>query len=302
MEKKRRSKTRRDQSAANKPGEPYQKSNPHTRAGSSTTQPASPDPSSRSPSRRKDTSRVSKVETSPSYFDARLPNPSSDEHRPLYSSATSPSRSSSPSSPYHLSAGTTSSSPDLRNISPSRASLPIPTHTFDHFQHMALGSQSSSDSLSPTSPGYHEFQSYNYELPAELRLQHPVSQAMPVDGSHLSTGTQFNDIYGPNRACWNEHGRQQGQTGLSAYPRSLTSHPPDLLAPRLAHRPEQATTTSSLPPMSHSLGTPPAGNPSGGYFYPDYEDRPVRTSAQNTYLLADHSSGTGSSTAAPYYP
>ena len=291
MEKKRRSRTRRDQPAANKPGEPYQKSHPHTRTNSSTGQPASTDPASRSPSKRKDTSRVTKAEASPSYLDTRLPKPSSDEHAgSLYPSTTSPSWSSSPSSHY-LNAGTSSSSPDLRNTSPSRASSPLPTPTFDHFQNMALGS--SPDSLSPTSPGYHEFQSYTHELPGELRVQHPASRAIPVGGSHL--GTQFNDPYGPDRSCWNEYGRPQGQVELSAYPRSLTSHPPDLLAPRSAYRPEQVVTTSPLPPISHGLGTPPAGNPSGGYFYPDYEDRAARTSPQNTYLPADHSSGEGSS-------
>ena len=275
MEKKRRSRTRRDQPAANKPGEPYQKNHPHSRTSSSTTQPASPDTPSRSPSRRKDNSRVSKVEASPSYFDAHLPKPSSDEHLSLYSSATSPSRSS------------------------SRASLPVPAPAFDHFQHMGLGSQSSPDSLSPTSPGYHEFQNYNHELSTELRVQHPTSRAIPADGSHM--GTHFDDVYGPDRSCWSEYGRQQGQVQLSPYTRPLTSHPPDLLAPRLAHRPEQVTTTSSLPSTSHGFGTPPASNPSGSYFYPGYEDRAVHTPPQNTYLLADHSSGTDSPTAVPYY-
>jgi hypothetical protein len=296
MEKKRRSKTRRDQPAVNKPGEPYQKNHLHTRTNSSTTQPGSPDPSSRSPSRRKDSSRISRVEASPSYFDIHQPKPSPDEYRSLYSSAASPSRSSSPSSPYHLSAGTSSSSPDSRNISPLRASLPMPS-TFDHFRHMALGSQSSPDSLSPTSPGYHEFRGYNHELPAELRTQHPVSRVIPVDGSHL--GTQFDDVYGPDRSSWNEYDGQQGRIELSAYPRSLTSHPPDLMALRLVHRPEQVTTTPSLPPMSHGLDTPSAGGSSGSYFYPDYEDRAARSSAQNTY--ADHSSGVDSSNTVPYY-
>ena len=302
MEKKRRSKTRRDQPAAHKPGEPYQKSHPHTRTSSSTSRSGPPDPSSRSPSRRKDASRGSKFETPPSYFDANLSKPPSDEYRPLYPSATSPSRSSSPSSPYHLSAGTSSSSPDLRNISPLRASLPMPS-TFDHFQHMALGSQTSPDSLSPTSPGYHEFQGYNQDFPGEPRVQHAASQAIPVDGSHL--GTQFGgiDVYGPDRSSWNEYGRQQGRIELSAYPRSLTSHPPELLAPRLAHRPEQVTATSSLPPTPHGLHTPPAGGSSGSYFYPDYEDRAGRTSTQNTYPLADHPSGMNSpTTSMPYYP
>ena len=299
MEKKRRSRTRRDQPAPNKPGEPYQKNQPHTRTNSSMTQPASPDPSNRSPSRRKSTSRASKVEaSSPSYFDAHLPKPSSDEHRAFYSSATSPSRSSSPSSPYYLSAGT-SPSPDLRNLSPSRASLPMPTPPFDHFQHMALGSQSTPDSFSPTSPGYHEFRGYNDELPRELRAQHPTSQSIPVDGSHL--GTQFSDFYGPDRSYWNEYDRRQGQTESPTYPRSSSSHPPDLLAPRLAHRPEQVTATYSLPPMSHGLDTPPAGNSSRSYFYPDYQDRAVRTSAQNVYFSADHSSDAGPSTTVPYY-
>lgn len=297
MEKKRRSRARRDQPATNKPGQPYQKNHPHTRASSSTNQPASPDPSNRSPTRRKDTPRVSNVEEAPTYFDLPPHTASQDEHRSPYSSAASPSRSSSPSSPYYLSAGT-SSSPGSSNISPLRASLPIPTPTFDHFQHMALASHSTPDSLSPTSPGYHEFQSYNQELTAELRAQHHVPQTTPADGSHLAT--QFNDIYGPSRSCWSAYDKQQGRTELSAYPRSPASHPSDVLAPRLVHRPEQASTTSSLPPISHALDTTPAGNTSGSYFYPDYDNRAAGTSVQNTYIF-DRSPDEGSSATAPYY-
>ena len=298
MEKKRRSRTRRDQPSTDRPGQPYQKSNFHARATSSTTQPESPDLSNRSPSRRKDTSRVSKGETSPSYFDTLSPTTLSDEHRSPYPLATSPSRSSSPSSPYYLSTGT-SPSPGPRNLSPLRASLPIPTPTFDHFQQMTIASQSTPDSFSPTSPGYHGFQSYSHELPGELRAQHPVSQAIPIEGSHLAT--QFNDIYGPSRSCWNEYNEQQGRIELSVYPRSLASHPSGVLAPRLAHRPEQTSATSSFPPMSHSLDTPPAGNPSGSYFYPDYEDRPAGTPVQNTHLPSDRSPDMDSPTTVPYY-
>ena len=297
MEKKRRSRTRRDQPAANKPGSPYQKSHHHTRTETPTTQQTSPGPSGHSPSRRKDVSRFSGVEASASYFDPLLPRASSDEHISPQSSATSLSRSSSPSSPYHLSAGTSSSSLGSTNLSPLQASLPIPTPTFNHFQHMALTSQATPDSLSPSSPGYHEFQGYNH--PAELRVQHPVSHVIPVDESQLAT--QYNDAYGPSRSYWNEYDGRQGRIELSMYPRPPAPHPADGLAPRLTHRPEQATTASFLPPMSHSLGTPPVGNSSGSYFYPDYEDRTAGTSSQDAYLLAGRSSEAGSSNTVPYY-
>ena len=302
MEKKRRSRTRRDQPAANKPGQPYQKSSPHTRTNSSTAQSTTSDPSGRSPSRRKDASRGSRVEGPSSYFDPLPSRNTSDEYRSPYSSAASPSRSSSPSSPYYTSAGTSSSSPGSRNLSPLRASLPIPTPTFDHFQHMALTSQSTPDSLSPSSPGYHEFQGYSHELPGDLRLHHPVSQVTPVDGSRLTTA-QFSDLYGPNRSYWNEYDRQQGRIESSMYPRSLASYPPapDGLAPRLTHRPEQTTASSSLPPMSHGFGTPAAGDSGGSYFYSGYEDRATGTSLHNVYLLADRSSETDSTTTVPYY-
>ena len=295
VEKKRRSKTRRDQPAVNKPGEPYQKSHPHTRTSSSTAQPGPP-----GPSRRKDTSRRSTSEATPSYFDANLPKPPSDEYRPLYPSATSSSRSSSPSFPHHLSAGTSSSSPDLRNINPLRASPPMPS-TFDHFKHMALGSQTSPDSLSPTSPGYHEFQGYNH-ISGEPRVQRAASQAILVDGSH--SGTQFGDVdvYVPDGSSWNEHVRQPGWIEPLADPRSLTSHPVELLAPRLAYRPEKVTATFSLPPISHGLRTPPAGGSSGSYFYPDYEDCAGRTSSQNTYPIVDHSPGMDFPITVPYHP
>jgi len=300
MEKKRRSRTRRDQPATNKPGQPYQKSHPHPRTNPSTAQqPTSPDPSGRSPSRRKGTSRVSRVEASSSRFDNPPPRTSADDHRPAYSSTTSPSRSSSPSSPYYPSAGTSSSSPGSRNVTPLRASLPMPTPPFDHFHHMAL---STPDSLSPSSPGYHELQSYGHELPGDLRLQYHVSQTLPADEPRLAT-TQFSDSFGPNRSCWNEHDRQQGRFESPIYHRSLASYPPGPSGsvPRLAHRPEQTTMTSSLPPMSHGLGIPPAEHPGGSYFYSDYEDRAAGTSLQNVYLLTDRSSDTDPSTTAPYY-
>ena len=300
MEKKRRSRTRRDQPAANKPGQPYQKSSPHTRTNSSTSQSTSSDLSGHSPSRRKDTSRGSRVEGPSSYFDPLPPRNTSDEYRSPYSSAASPSPSSSSSSPYYTSAGTSSSSPGSGNLSPLRASLPIPTPTFDHFQHMALSSQSTPDSLSPSSPCYHGFRGYSHELPGDLRLHHPVSQATPVDGSRLTTA-QFSDLYGPkSRSYWNEYDRQQGRIESSMYPRSLASYPPapDGWAPRLTHRPEQTTPSSSLPPMSHGLGTPAAGNSGSSYFY---EDRAAGTSLHDIYLLADGSSETDSTTTVPYY-
>ena len=302
MEKKRRSRTRRDQPAPTKPGQPYQKGYPHPRTNPPTAQSTSPDPSGRSPSRRKESPRLSRVEASSSHFDPLPSRTSVDEHRPTYPSTTSPARSSSPSSPYYPGAGTSSSSPGLKNVTPLRASLPIPTPTFDHFQHMALTTQTTPDSLSPSSPGYHEFQGYDHELPGDLRLQYHVSQTVPPDGPRLAA-TQFNDSFGPNRSCWNEYDRQQGRFESPIYPRSLGSYPPapSGSVPRLVHRPEQTTMTSSLPPMSHGLGTPPVENPGGSYFYSGYEDRAAGASLQNIYLLADRSSDTDPSTTAPYY-
>jgi len=302
MEKKRRSRTRRDQPAANKPGQPYQKGYPHPRTSPSTAHSTPPDPSGRSPSRRKDSPRVSRVEVSSSHFDPLPPRTSADEHRSVYSSITSPSRSSSPSSPYYHGAGTSSSPPESKNVTPLRASLPIPTPTFDHFQHMALTTQSTPDSLSPSSPGYHELQSYSHELPVDLRLQYHVSQTLPTDEPRLAA-TQFSDSYGTNRSCWNEYDRQQGRFESPIYPRSLGSYPPapSGSVPRVSHRPEQTTVTSPLPPMSHGLGTPPSENPSGSYFYSDYQDRAGGASLQNIYLLSDRSSDTDPSTTAPYY-
>lgn len=302
MEKKRRSRTRRDQPAANKPGQPYQKSYTRPRADSSAAESTSPDLSGRSPSRRKDPSRVARIEASSSHFDPLIPRTSSDEHRSPYSSTASPSRSSSPPSPYYPSAGTSSSSPGSGNLSPLRASLPMPTPTFDHFRHMALTTQSTPDSLSPSSPGYHELQSYGHELPGDLRLQYPVSQIVPIDEPRSATA-QLSNIYEPNRSCWNEYDRQQERFEPSVYPRSLASYTPtpNGMVPRLAHRPEQTITPPSLPPMSHGLGTPPAESIGGGYFYSGYEDRSAGTSLQNLYLPTDRSSDADPSTTVPYY-
>ena len=122
-----------------------------------------------------------RIEGPSPYFDPLSPRTSSDEYKSPYSLATSPSRSSSPSSLHYHSTGT-SSSPGSSNLSPLRAPLPIPT-----FQHMALTSQSTANSLSPSSPGYHEFQSYSHELPGDLRTHNPVSQTIPVDKSCLAT-------------------------------------------------------------------------------------------------------------------
>ena len=269
MEKKRRSRTRRDQPTANKPGQPYQKSSPHTRTNSSTAQPTPSDLSGCSPPRRKDTSHVSKIEA-PSYS-GPLPS-SSDEYRLPYSLATSPSHSSSPSS--YPDVGTSFSSPGSGNISPLRASLPIPALAPDHFQHVTLTPQSTTPdslSLSPSSPSYHEPQSYSRGLPGDLGLQYPVSQAISVDGSRLTT-TEFNDIYGPNHSYWNAYDRQQGRSESPVHPRSLASYPP-------------AT-----------------GKPGGSHFYSGHGDHTVGTSSQNIYLLASCSSMVDSSITFPYYP
>ena len=118
MDKKRRSRTRRDQPTVNRPGQPYQKSSPRTRTNASMVQSTSPDLSGRSPPRHKDVSHVPKVEASSFHFDPPPPRTSSDEYRSPYSSATSPSRSSSPSSLHYLCPGTSSSSSGSRNLSP----------------------------------------------------------------------------------------------------------------------------------------------------------------------------------------
>jgi len=295
MEKKRRSRARRDQPVINKPGQPYQRSHPNPPTNPSAAQSTSPDPSGRSPSRRKDTSRVSRVETPSSRFDHPPLRTSVGKYSPAYSSTTSPSRSSSP---YYPSTGTSSSSLRLRNVIPLRASLPMPTPPFDHFHHTAL---STPDSLSPLSPGYHELQDYGHELPVDLRSQYHVSQAVPADEPR-STTTQFSDGFGPNRSRWDEYNRQQGRFESPIYLCSLASYPPTPggLVPRLAHQPEQMTMTSSLLLMPHGLGTPPTENPGGSYFYSGYEDPAVGSSLHNAYLT-DRSSDVDPSTTTPYY-
>ncbi|KAF9786626.1 hypothetical protein BJ322DRAFT_1184338 [Thelephora terrestris] len=220
MERKRRSRTRRDQPSADRPGQPYQR-NLHTRAASSTTQLAPLDPCSHSPSRSQDASQVSKSGISPSYLDAFPPAISLDERGSSYPSATSPSHSSSPSSPYYLGAATSLSSQGSRNLSSLQASLPIPTPAFDDFQHTALALQSAPDSFFSMSPGYHEFQSYSHVLSHKPSSQHPASQAIQFGGSQLAM--QCNDVYGSSHSCWNEESRQQGWMELSAYPRFLES-------------------------------------------------------------------------------
>ena len=230
----------------------------------------SPGPFGHSPPGRKDVSRISKVKSSASYFDPLQPG-NSRAHT-LFGHFSFQE--------FFAFLSLLSQCWDLFvvwNLSPLRAALLIPTPTFNHFQRVALTSQSTPDSLSPPSSGYHEFQNYSHELSGDLRLQHPVSQAIPVDGPCLMT-TQFNDICGANHPSWNEYDRPQGFVESLVYPRSLPSHPPAPNDPvsRLAHRPEQ-TTTSSLPPMSHDLGTPTAENPSSSYFHSSYEDRAAGT-------------------------
>ena len=302
MEKKRRSRTRRDQPTTDKPGQPYQKSRPRTRADSSAAEQTSPDPSGRLPSRRKDASRVSRVEGSSSDFDLLPPRTSADEYRTPHASTISPSRSSSPPSPYYPSVGTSSSSPGSGGLSPLRTTLPTPTSAFDHFQHMALTTQSTPDSLSPSSPGYHELRRCHHELPGDLRLHHHMSQAVPVDESRSAT-PQFNNVYGPNRSCWIEYDRQRARFEPPIYPRSMASYPPapNDLVPRLAHRPEQTIVALSLSPMSHGLGTPSTENTGGGYFYSGYEDRAGGMSLQNLCLPTDRSSDADPSANILYY-
>ena len=160
---------------------------------------------------------------------------------------------------------------------------------------MALTSQSTPDSSSLSSPGYHEFQSYSHETFRNLRSQYPVSQAIPVNRPHFTT-MQFNDIYEPSRSYWNGYDRQQGRIESSVYPHSLTAYPPasNGLIPRPTHQQEQTTTTSSLPPV------PAAENLSDNYFYSSYEDRAAGASLQNIYLLTNRSSEAGSPTTVPY--
>jgi hypothetical protein len=220
MEKKRRSRTRRDQPTADKPGQPYQKSYPNMQTGSLTAQPTSPGPSGRSRPRRGNILHVSRVEASSNHFDPLPPRTLSHKSRSLHSSTTPPSRDSSP---YHSGTGTSSSSPESRNLSPFPGFLPTPTPTFDHFQHMTRTTQPIPDSLSPSSSGYYELQSDSRDLPGDFGLWHPVSQTIPVDGSRPAT-MQSNDIYGSSRPCRNEYDRQQGQIE-TIYPRFLASHP-----------------------------------------------------------------------------
>ena len=304
--KKRRSRARRDQPTPSKPGQPYLKSYPHPRTIPSTAQSTSPDPSDCPPSRRKDSPRLSRVKAPSSHFDPLPPGPSADEHRQGSPSTASTLRRSSPSSSYCPSTGT-SLSPGPNDVTPLRASLPIPTPTSGHFQHMTLTTQFTPDSLSPSLPGYHEFQGYDHELPGDLRLQYRVSQTVPVDRPYLEI-THFNDNFGTNHPCWNEYDGQQGRFESPVHLHLLGSYPPasSSSAPRLVHWPEQMTTTSSLPPMSHGLSTPPAENPGGGgggggYFYSGHEDCATSTSSRDIYLLTDHSSDTDLSTTAPYY-
>ena len=274
MEKSRRSRTRRNQSkAADKPGQPYQKSRPRKRADSSAAESTSPDTSGRSPSRHQDASRVSGVEGPSSDFDLLQPRTSADEYGTPHTSTTSPFQNSSPSSPYYTSVGTSSSSPGSGSLSPLRTARLTPTPTFDHFQHLALTTQSTLNPLSPLSPSYHELWSYNHESPGDLRLHYRMSQAVPVDESRSATA-QFNHVYGPSCSWWNEYDEQQGRFEPSIYPRSTASYPPDSngFVLHSAHWPEQTITARSLPPMLHGLGTPPTENTSGGCFYSSYGD------------------------------
>jgi hypothetical protein len=268
MEKKRRSRTRRDQLMANKPGQPYQKSSPRTQTNSLAAQPTSPGPSGHSTPRRKNPLHVSSIEAS-SHLNPLPPRTSSHEYGTP--STTSPFWNPSSSPPYHPSAGTSSSSLGSRNLSPFRGSSPIPASTFNHFQPMALTMRPTPNPFSPSSPGYCEPQGYNHRLTGDVVSQHPMSQTFPVDRSRPVT-TQFIDIHGPNHSCWNEYDGQQGQI--------TTSYPPtpNGSVPRLAHQPEQTITTSLLPSMSHGLGTPAAEHPSGSYLYPGYEDCAASTS------------------------
>ena len=301
MEKKRRSRTRRDQLAPIKPGRPYQKSHPLPQTNPLTAQSASPDSSGRSSSRHKDSPRLSRVEESSSRFDSLPPRTSADEHRPLYPSTTAPPQSSSLSSPYYPRAGA-SLSRGPKNVTPLRASLSIPTPTFNHFQHMAPTTQSTPDSLSPSSPSYREFWGHDHELPGDPRLRYHASPTVPADGPRLAT-THLNDNFGTIHSCWNECDRQEGQFGSPIYHRSLMLYPPasSSLVPRLFCRPEQTTITSSFPTVSHSLGTPPAENPRGSHFYLGYKDRAAGASLQSIYPLTDDSSDPDLQTTAPYY-
>jgi hypothetical protein len=204
VEKKRRSRTRRDQPQANKPGQSHQKSSPHPRARISTAQPTSPGPC-HSPPRHKADLRVSGVEASSSYFSPLPPRALSHTYGAEYPSTTSPSQKSSPSSYY-----------------PS-------TGAFDHFQHVPPTMRPTPDSLSPSSPGYIS--------------RHLVAQTITVSGFHPATA-QFNDVYGPNCSHSNECDGEQGRTEpVYLHPTVSRPPAHNGLAPGSAHWPEQTTAT-----------------------------------------------------------
>jgi hypothetical protein len=269
MEKKRRSRTRRDQPAADKPGQPYPKSAPHTQTNSPTAQSTSPGPSSRLPPRRKDDPGVSRIGVSSSYFN---PFSTSTSHKYRAPSTTSPFRSSPSPSLYYPSTSTSSPSPGSRNLSPFQGTLPIPTPTSDHLQHMALTTRSAPDSLSLSSPGHPGLQNYSHGITGDFASWDTVSQIIPIDGLRPAT-IPSNDIYG-HRLYRNEYDRPQGRFE-SIYP---------------------TAATSLFSPVSYGLGTVATEYPSGNYLYSGYEDRAAGTSLQNIYPLTDHSSNAGSST------
>jgi hypothetical protein len=162
MEKKRRSRTRRDQPAANKPGQPYQKSHP-AYTNRLFVGPANISRSLWSFAVQAQR-RFARLESRGIFLLFR-PSPAQDFIRRaqitiLFSHFSLPELFTFftlLSQRWNL----FFVSRVEERESPLRASLPIPTPTFDHFQHMALTTQSTPDSLSPSSPGYHELQSYS---------------------------------------------------------------------------------------------------------------------------------------------
>jgi len=145
---------------------------------------------------------------------------------------------------------------------------------------MVLTTHSTPDSLLPSSPGYHELQSYSRELPVGLGLQYYVSQTVPADEPRLATIAA-----GPIARAGNEYDRQQGRFESPIYPRSELND-------------RDFVSSSDVAQLGHS----PSENPSRSYFsFPDHQNRAGGSSLQYIYLLSDCLSDADPQTTAPYY-
>lgn len=260
MEKKRRSRSRRNPPMTARPGVPYQKSRPETgretEAGSSRTS---------SPVRSRRSGRTID-EVVGSVYDAHSRSTSSEDTT-SYSATTSPTRSLSPSSPSYSTTNSLTSSPlldspiqwPLSNI-PSPPAVPWNTPTaYETYHRPVINTTTAADSPTVLSSGYQS--GYRANMPVgPVRSHYPASHhANQRRIQPLTSGGGYTEV-----TEWHHTQRESG--GAYAYP----------------HDQPQIFSGSNTPSTHVAAPPDPAYAPHGSNYTPIADEAPAFYSEYDT--------------------